>query len=74
MKMDIKAKKLSLIEWLLKIKDETLIRQIENLRAGTDFWDDLSEAEKEEIDKGLTELDKGEAHNYESIIARHRKP
>ena len=42
--MDIQAKKLSLIEWLLNLQDEKVLNQIENLKAGTDFWDELTES------------------------------
>lgn len=71
--MNIQAKKLSLIEWLLKLQDEKVLNQIENLKAGTDFWDELTESEKDEINKGIEELDRGEKHSYESIASGHRK-
>jgi hypothetical protein len=71
--MNIQAQKLSIIEWLLKIQDEKVLTQIENLKAGTDFWNELTEPEKEEIDKGIEELDRGEKHNYEAIVSSHRK-
>jgi hypothetical protein len=72
--MDIYAKKIHLIEWLLNLQDEKVLKQIENLRSGTDFWDELSSEEKKEITKGIVELDRGEKHSYESIVASHRKP
>ena len=72
-RMDIQAKKLSLIEWLLNLQDEKVLNQIENLKAGTDFWDELTESEKEEINKGIEELDRGEKHSYEAVISNHRK-
>lgn len=71
--MDIHAKKLSLIEWLLKLQDEETIKKLENLRTGTDFWDELSEVEKKEINEGIAELDEGKKHDYESIVSKHRK-
>jgi hypothetical protein len=71
--MSIQAQKLSLIEWLLKLQDEKVIKQIENLKAGTDFWDELTKSEKEEINRGIEELDRGEKHGYEAIVSSHRK-
>jgi hypothetical protein len=71
--MNIQAKKLSLIEWLLKLQDEKVLNQVERLKAGTDFWDELTESEKEEIEKGIDELDRGEKHSYEAIVSSHRK-
>jgi hypothetical protein len=71
--MNIQAQKLSIIEWLIRIQDESILKQIENLKTSADFWDELTEPEREEINKGIEELERGEKHNYESIIARHRK-
>lgn len=71
--MSIQAQKLNLIEWLLKLQDEKIIKQIENLKAGTDFWDELTKSEKEEINRGIEEFDRGEKHSYEAIVSSHRK-
>jgi hypothetical protein len=71
--MSIEAKKLRLIQWLLTLKDEAVLQQIENLQSGTDFWDKLSADEQREINLGIIELDKGHAHAYEEIVAAHRK-
>jgi hypothetical protein len=37
-----------------------------------DFWVNLSEAEKEDILKGIEELDKGEFYSYDEIMKKHR--
>ncbi|MCB0430246.1 MAG: hypothetical protein H6585_13940 [Flavobacteriales bacterium] len=71
--MNIQAKKLTLIEWLLRVQDEKVLKKIENIRDKSDFWDELTQEEKDEIDAGIAELDKGAVHSYKDIIARHRK-
>lgn len=70
--MNIQEKKLSLIEWLLSLEDEKTLEEIEELRSGSDFWDELTEGERKEIDQGLEELDRGEAHDHEEVAAKHR--
>jgi len=72
-KMDTQTKKLNIIAWLLKLQDEETIKKIENLRLKTDFWDELTTEEKQEINDGIAELDRGEKHPYEGIISAHRK-
>ena len=71
--MDIQAKKLDLIQWLTQLNDERLIRKIEALQAeDIDFWNELSEQQKQEIKRGIAELDAGQKHDYENVISRHR--
>lgn len=71
--MDIQAKKLDLIQWLIQLKDERLLKKVEALQAeDIDFWNELSERQKQEIKRGIAELDAGRKHEYEQVIARHR--
>ena len=66
MNMDIQAKKLDLIQWLIHLNDERLLKKIEALQAeDLDFWNELSEAQRQEIKKGIAELDAGQKHDYE---------
>lgn len=71
--MDTHAKKLDLIAWLLRLQDEEVLKKIESLRSGTDFWDELTAEEQKEIEGGVAELDAGEKYPYKEIIAPHRK-
>ncbi len=71
--MDIQAKKLNLIQWLIQLKDESLLKKIEALQAeDTDFCSALNEDQKEEIKKGLAEINTGQKHNYEQVISKYR--
>ncbi len=71
--MDTQAKKLDLIAWLLKLQDEEVIKKLEIIRSGTDFWDELTKEEKREIELGIADLEKGDKYSYERIISAHRK-
>ena len=71
--MDIKAKKLDLIQWIIKLNDEHLLKKIQALQAeDIDFWNELSEQQKQEIKKGIAELDAGQKHEYEQVISKYR--
>ena len=71
--MDISAKKLDLIQWLIQLNDEHLLNKIQALQAeDVDFWNELSEPQRQEIKKGLAELETGQKHDYESVVAKYR--
>jgi hypothetical protein len=71
--MDIQAKKLNLIQWLIQLNDENLLNKIQALQTeDIDFWNELSDSQKQEINKGLVELDAGQRHDYESVISKYR--
>lgn len=71
--MDIQAKKLDLIQWIIKLNDEHLLKKIQALQAeDIDFWNELSEQQKQEIKKGIAELDAGQKHEYEQVISKYR--
>lgn len=71
--MDIHAKKLLLIEWLLKLQDERMLGRIEDLKEQSDFWSELSTEQKARIEQGLQDLNQGKKTSYEEIIANHRR-
>ena len=71
--MDIQAKKLNIIQWLIQLKEEQLLNKIEALQEeDSDFWNILTEAQKLEIKKGLNELDASKKHDYENVISKYR--
>jgi len=67
--MDVQAEKLSLIEWITKIDDEHIIRQIRALQnANQNYLPDLSNEEKLAIDIGLKSIEEGKVHSHESVM------
>ena len=68
--MDIERKKLNLMQWLAQLNNEQLLKKVEAVQAeDIDFWDELSEPQKEEIKKGLGELDSNLKHDYNQVVA-----
>ncbi len=59
--MDIQSSKIELAKLILNIENPTLIDRIKDLltKETSDFWSSLSGSEKEEINFGINQLDKG---------------
>ncbi|WP_340152276.1 hypothetical protein [uncultured Marivirga sp.] len=73
--MNIQAEKLRIMKMILETDNPTILESIKNLfvkQPESDFWTTLPENEKEDILKGIEELEKGEVVNYDDFIARHR--
>ncbi len=70
----LEIRKLKIRDVLAEVEDEAIIYQIEQfLRKNVDFWDDLSDFDKSEIEEGLAELDNGEGIEHEELMFKLRK-
>jgi len=73
--MNLETEKLELIRMVLNTKKPsvlTSIRRIFEKEESVDFWNTMTEEEKEDIRQGIEELDKGEKYPYDDIMAKHR--
>ena len=61
MQTNIEALKIELIQWLSVIDDAALIDKIAELKnnSESDWWNEISEAERASIDQGLADADAG---------------
>lgn len=71
--MDLAVKKVELIEWLVGLKDEKIIRQIESLKAGSikDIYDRRNPKTMEEIRQKLIrseqDIQSGQVYSQEEV-------
>ena len=69
--MDIQTEKQNLMEWISKLEDKSIIKDLKFLRDNfakeKDWWDDLSEAEKKGIEEGLRDIEEGRTYTYEQV-------
>lgn len=74
-KLNIEEKKLALIHWLSGIDDPQLIDSIMELkdREQADWWDQVSEAEKASIEKGLADAESGKLEPHSTARKRYEK-
>ena len=72
--MDIQASKIELAKMILDLEDSKLIEKVRKLitREKKDFYDELSEDQKLEIQFGIDQLDRGEKVSWEDFKASRR--
>ena len=75
--MDIQAEKLKLIEWLTTLSDQAIIEKLklfkENFTDKTDWWETLSESEKEGIDQGIKDIEEGRTVPHAEVMKKYGK-
>ena len=61
MKTDIQNKKIELIQWLTTLENRSTIQKILDLKENEsrDWWDEISDAEKRSIEKGIADAESG---------------
>lgn len=65
--LQIQNKKLELIQWLSTIEDLNILDKISDMisrERKKNWWDDISEAEKRSIEKGIAQADAGKLNPY----------
>ncbi|MGF7081129.1 hypothetical protein [Mucilaginibacter sp. UYCu711] len=59
---EIKQTKSNLIAWIEQLSDTNMLSFLESLKdskTSGDWWDDLSEAQRQNIDEGIKDLEEG---------------
>ena len=73
--MNMRAEKLEIMKMILETKSPSILRSIKNLlwkEEKSDFWETLSQREKDEIEQGLKDIEAGEVVNYDDFIEKFR--
>lgn len=70
--MDIQASKIELAKMILDLEDSKLIEKVRKLitKEKKDFYDELSEDQKLEIQFGIDQLDRGEKVSWEDVLKK----
>jgi hypothetical protein len=68
--------KIELFRLIDKLDEDSLIKFynyfIKNkTKKNTDFWNELSETQQEDINKGLDDLNKGKKKDFSQVIQKH---
>ena len=61
MEINVQNAKIELIQWLTTLEDSAIIQKIMDLRKRElkDWWNEISEAEKNAVESGISDADKG---------------
>jgi hypothetical protein len=73
--MNLETRKYQFIQELVKVEDERILEKLELvLKANqSDWFDELSDSEKAEIQIGLDQAEKGEFTSHEDVMKRFTK-
>jgi thiamine pyrophosphate-dependent acetolactate synthase large subunit-like protein len=69
--MNLQAKKLELVQLIINTKKPLTLKKVEDIlkkEEESDWWDEISEAERQSIEKGLAEADRGELIAHEEVM------
>lgn len=73
--MNIQAEKIALAKMLLETENPRIIASIKKIfskESKSDFWNDLSAEQKEEIQKASLEIDNDEVIDYDLFMQNYR--
>ena len=75
MKMDIRLEKLELIKLLMETENPSVIKAVRKIfqKEEKDWWDDLTEEQKEFLEESLKQADDGEVHDFNAFIEPYLK-
>jgi hypothetical protein len=70
--MDIQSSKLELVKLIVNLENQQIIEKLINTikQERGDFWDELSEAEKDEIRLGMKQLDEGQRISLDDFLKK----
>lgn len=70
--MDLQSEKLNILQQIINLNDESLIRDIKSLITARDFdwFDGLNSNQQNDIIEGINQLDRGESFSHEEAKKR----
>jgi len=74
--MNLDSEKLKIIDWIANITDESVIAKIKLLKdhpKDTDWWDEISDAEKASIERGLEDIKAGRVIDHSEVKKLYEK-
>jgi predicted Zn-ribbon and HTH transcriptional regulator len=69
--MNIQAKKLELVQLILNTRKPLTLKKVEEVLKNekeSDWWNEISDAERQSIEKGLAEADEGKLIPHEQVM------
>jgi hypothetical protein len=73
--MNIQAEKIEIMKLILETENPSILESVKNIfnkNKTEDFWETLSNDQKEDILQGVKEIENGEVVDYENLMSKHR--
>ena len=73
--MNIRLEKLELMKMLMETENPSVLKAIRKIfqKEEKDWWDDLTEEQKEFLEESLKQADNGEVHDFNAFIEPYLK-
>ncbi len=74
--MNIQAEKIGIMKLILETDNPEILESIKKLfnkSKSADFWEALPQKQKDDIVKGIKDVDEGKVVDYEKIMSKHRQ-
>ena len=73
--MDIRLEKLELMKMLMETENPSVLQANRKIfqKEEKDWWDDLTEEQKEFLEESLKQADNGEVHDFNAFIEPYLK-
>jgi hypothetical protein len=66
--MNIETRKINIINWISSLQEEDIIAKMEEIqKEKADWWNTVNNKDKEAINEGLEQLDKGEFLTHSQV-------
>lgn len=68
------TKKQELIDWIDQLEDQAMLENVDMLKKaseGSDWWNEISEAEKESIKQGREDIKEGRTISKKEFLKKH---
>jgi len=71
--MNIQLEKVALMKLLAETNDESIIASIKKIftTEKKDFWDELSDEQKDGINEGIKDYENGRFYSYDDVMKNH---
>jgi hypothetical protein len=76
--MNLSAEKLSIIQRICELQDPDLLDFVKNIidiptETKSDWWDSISDVEKQSIERGLSQVDEGKTTSHNVVRKKYEK-
>lgn len=74
--MNAQVEKLSLIEWIIRLNDQSILERILRIKEQSgqeDWYNTLSKSEMESIDRGINDLKAGKVRPHSQVRKKYEK-
>jgi len=69
--MNLETRKINLINWISTLQDEITLEKMEKLqKERTDWWDTMSNEDKDAVNEGLAQLDRAEYITHAEVRSK----